>query len=161
MEGSNLMAYLQPGPSTWLFSSQSESLFHFLSREYWIPFFLLLLASSEPMAVSYPKLPLRELGNTGLKTSSVGFGASPLGSVFSPVSEEDAVAAVREAFRLGINFFDTSPYWIHWWFCLFTRFFILLLFLCVEIGLGKWTLLTNVKAATLLSLMSNWMLLKV
>ncbi|KGN43790.1 L-galactose dehydrogenase isoform X1 [Cucumis sativus] len=63
------------------------------------------------MAVSYPKLPLRELGNTGLKTSSVGFGASPLGSVFSPVSEEDAVAAVREAFCLGINFFDTSPYY--------------------------------------------------
>ncbi|XP_038888431.1 L-galactose dehydrogenase-like [Benincasa hispida] len=63
------------------------------------------------MAASYPKLQLRDLGNTGLKTSSVGFGASPLGSVFSPVSEEDAVAAVREAFRLGINFFDTSPYY--------------------------------------------------
>ncbi|KAF2320716.1 hypothetical protein GH714_030277 [Hevea brasiliensis] len=42
---------------------------------------------------------LRPWGNTGLKISSVGFGASPLGSVFGPVSEDDAVASVREAFR--------------------------------------------------------------
>ncbi|KAF2320732.1 hypothetical protein GH714_030393 [Hevea brasiliensis] len=54
---------------------------------------------------------LRPLGNTGLKISSVGFGASPLGSVFGPVSEDDAVASVREAFHRGINFFDTSPYY--------------------------------------------------
>ncbi|KAL8208827.1 hypothetical protein R6Q57_008239 [Mikania cordata] len=54
---------------------------------------------------------LRSLGNTGLKLSCVGFGASPLGSVFGPVSDEEAIAAVREAFRLGINFFDTSPYY--------------------------------------------------
>lgn len=54
---------------------------------------------------------LRPLGNTGLKVSSIGFGASPLGSVFGPVAEVDAVATVREAFRQGINFFDTSPYY--------------------------------------------------
>ncbi|CAA7037755.1 unnamed protein product [Microthlaspi erraticum] len=54
---------------------------------------------------------LRPLGNTGLKVSSVGFGASPLGSHYSPVAEDDGIAAVREAFRLGINFFDTSPYY--------------------------------------------------
>ncbi|GMI99280.1 L-galactose dehydrogenase [Hibiscus trionum] len=63
------------------------------------------------MAMAVPKQELRALGNTGLKLSSVGFGASPLGSVFGPVSESDAVASVREAFRLGINFFDTSPYY--------------------------------------------------
>lgn len=56
-------------------------------------------------------LQLRPLGNTGLKLSSVGFGASPLGKVFGDVSEQDAVAAVREAFRLGVNFFDTSPFY--------------------------------------------------
>ncbi|CAH1423867.1 unnamed protein product [Lactuca virosa] len=56
-------------------------------------------------------LELRSLGNTGLKLSCVGFGASPLGSVFGPVSDEEAIATVREAFRLGINFFDTSPYY--------------------------------------------------
>ncbi|KAF6157912.1 hypothetical protein GIB67_015228 [Kingdonia uniflora] len=63
------------------------------------------------MANSNPKLSLRDLGNTGLKLSSIGFGASPLGNVFGPVSEADAIASVREAFRLGINFFDTSPYY--------------------------------------------------
>ncbi|KAG9439901.1 hypothetical protein H6P81_020066 [Aristolochia fimbriata] len=56
-------------------------------------------------------LELRPLGNTGLNLSCVGFGASPLGNVFGQVSEEDAIASVREAFRLGINFFDTSPYY--------------------------------------------------
>lgn len=54
---------------------------------------------------------LRPLGNTGLNVSSLGFGASPLGNVFGDVSEEEALAAVRRAFLLGINFFDTSPYY--------------------------------------------------
>ncbi|CAG7898280.1 unnamed protein product [Brassica rapa] len=54
---------------------------------------------------------LRPLGNTGLKVSAVGFGASPLGSHYTPVAQDDAIAAVREAFRHGVNFFDTSPYY--------------------------------------------------
>ncbi|KAJ3675652.1 hypothetical protein LUZ60_004694 [Juncus effusus] len=53
----------------------------------------------------------RELGSTGLKLSVVGFGASPLGNVFGEVSRADAVAAVRRALDLGVNFFDTSPYY--------------------------------------------------
>ncbi|GMI71990.1 L-galactose dehydrogenase [Hibiscus trionum] len=52
--------------------------------------------------MAVPNLELRPLGNTGLKLSSVGFGASPFDNLFRPVSES-------EAFRLGINFFDTSP----------------------------------------------------
>eukprot|EP00252_Welwitschia_mirabilis_P011372 TRINITY_DN25581_c0_g1_i1.p1 TRINITY_DN25581_c0_g1~~TRINITY_DN25581_c0_g1_i1.p1 ORF type:complete len:321 (-),score=67.42 TRINITY_DN25581_c0_g1_i1:74-1036(-) len=56
-------------------------------------------------------VPLRELGKTGLKVSCLGFGASPLGNVFGDVKEEDAIASVSEAFKLGINFFDTSPYY--------------------------------------------------
>ncbi|KAK4353345.1 hypothetical protein RND71_028863 [Anisodus tanguticus] len=52
-----------------------------------------------------------KIGNTGLKVSSIGFGAAPLGQVYGGVSEQDAIAAVHEAFRLGINFFDTSPYY--------------------------------------------------
>ncbi|OVA06811.1 Aldo/keto reductase [Macleaya cordata] len=61
--------------------------------------------------IGQPKLELRELRKTGLKLSCVGFGASPLGNVFGHVSEQDAIDSVREAFRLGINFFDTSPYY--------------------------------------------------
>ena len=56
------------------------------------------------------KLKLQELGNTGLKLSCVGFGASPLDNIFGTVSEEEANASFHEAFRLGINFFNTSPY---------------------------------------------------
>lgn len=52
-----------------------------------------------------------ELGRTGLLVSKLGFGASPLGNVFGTVKEEDAIASVHEAARLGINFFDTSPYY--------------------------------------------------
>ncbi|KAJ4716043.1 L-galactose dehydrogenase [Melia azedarach] len=63
------------------------------------------------MAFPLRKLELRPLGNTGLRLSCVGFGASPLGNVFGPVLENDAISSVREAFRLGINFFDTSPYY--------------------------------------------------
>ncbi|KAJ4965457.1 hypothetical protein NE237_017306 [Protea cynaroides] len=57
------------------------------------------------------KLERRELGNTGLNVSCVGFGASPLGNAFGVVSEEEAIASVREALNLGINYFDTSPYY--------------------------------------------------
>ncbi|KAL2623645.1 hypothetical protein R1flu_003850 [Riccia fluitans] len=56
-------------------------------------------------------LGLRELGGTGLKVSCLGFGASPLGNVFGTVKEEDAIASVNEAVRLGINFFDCSPFY--------------------------------------------------
>jgi len=54
---------------------------------------------------------LRELGGTGLRVSAVGFGASPLGNVFGDVPRDAARAAVRRALDLGVNFFDTSPYY--------------------------------------------------
>ncbi len=54
-------------------------------------------------------LPLRPLGATGLRVSVLGFGASPLGSVFEQIDEAEGVAAVHEAVRLGVNFFDCSP----------------------------------------------------
>ncbi|KAL9258158.1 L-galactose dehydrogenase-like protein [Drosera capensis] len=69
------------------------------------------MSTAPTPATGPPTLERRELGNTGLKVSCIGFGASPLGNVFGPVSDHDAVAAVRAAFSLGINFFDTSPYY--------------------------------------------------
>ncbi|KAL4423164.1 hypothetical protein ABPG77_007817 [Micractinium sp. CCAP 211/92] len=58
-----------------------------------------------------PKMPRRALGKTGLEVSVLGFGASPLGGVFQAIDEEEGVAAVKEAFDRGINFFDTSPFY--------------------------------------------------
>ena len=53
----------------------------------------------------------RTLGSTGLRVSSIGFGASPLGDVFGSVTVEDGRAAVHHAIDSGINLFDVSPYY--------------------------------------------------
>ncbi|KAG0605706.1 hypothetical protein M758_9G081500 [Ceratodon purpureus] len=56
-------------------------------------------------------LELRELGSTGLKVSYLSYGGSPLGNIYGNVTEEDVIASVHEAARLGVNFFDVSPYY--------------------------------------------------
>jgi hypothetical protein len=58
-------------------------------------------------------LPRRPLCSGGPEVSIIGFGASPLGSVFASVDEDLGVASVHEAVRLGVNFFDVSPYAVH------------------------------------------------
>ena len=49
------------------------------------------------------------LGHTGLKVSSLSFGASSLGGVFRPVDEAEAIRAVHTALDCGINYFDVAP----------------------------------------------------
>jgi L-galactose dehydrogenase len=49
------------------------------------------------------------LGKTGLQVSRLSFGASALGSVFRPVTEAEATAAVHAALDCGINYFDVAP----------------------------------------------------
>ncbi|NLA26733.1 MAG: aldo/keto reductase [Firmicutes bacterium] len=46
----------------------------------------------------------RVLGKTGLQVSEIGFGGIPL----QRIPPDEAVTVVREAFRLGINFFDSA-----------------------------------------------------
>jgi len=53
----------------------------------------------------------RVLGSTGLRVSTIGFGASPLGDVFGVVTPEQGRAAVHHAIDCGINLFDVSPYY--------------------------------------------------
>ena len=53
----------------------------------------------------------RPLGNTGLKVSVLGYGASPLGSVFRAINETDGIRTVHTALDLGINLIDVSPYY--------------------------------------------------
>ena len=52
-----------------------------------------------------------ELGHTGMKISSLSFGASSLGSVFRETNEKESFAAVETAIEGGINFIDVSPYY--------------------------------------------------
>ncbi len=49
-------------------------------------------------------LPTRRLGKTGLQVTVVGFGGIPI----QVVPEDVAIAAVRRAYDLGVNFFDTA-----------------------------------------------------
>jgi len=53
----------------------------------------------------------RQLGETSLRISILGFGASPLGDVFRKTDPADRTAAVHLAVERGINFFDVSPYY--------------------------------------------------
>jgi L-galactose dehydrogenase len=53
----------------------------------------------------------RQLGETGLRISILGFGASPLGDVFHATDPAERNAAVHLAVDRGINFFDVSPYY--------------------------------------------------
>lgn len=53
----------------------------------------------------------RQLGNTGLKVSKIGFGASSLGGVFHSFDEKRGIDAVFAAIEAGINFIDVSPYY--------------------------------------------------
>jgi L-galactose dehydrogenase len=58
-----------------------------------------------------PAMGYRQLGQTSLSVSMVGFGASPLGDVFGCTDPEEAVSAIHFAIDQGINFFDVSPYY--------------------------------------------------
>lgn len=53
----------------------------------------------------------RKLGRTDLSLPVVGFGASSLGQEFRPVNIEEALASVRTALELGMDFIDTSPFY--------------------------------------------------
>src|SRR5690348_729459 len=59
----------------------------------------------------------RTLGQTGLKVSEISFGAWAIGGTSEAAGEQwgwgetperDAIAAVRRALDLGVNFFDTA-----------------------------------------------------
>jgi len=56
----------------------------------------------------------RELGNTGMKVSELGFGASSLGGVFHSFDEHRGIDAVFAAVDAGINIIDVSPYYGHY-----------------------------------------------
>lgn len=53
----------------------------------------------------------RQLGNTSLRVSILGYGASPLGDVFRHTDPAEGAAAVHFAVERGINYFDVSPYY--------------------------------------------------
>ena len=54
-----------------------------------------------------------QIGKTSLQVTRLGLGGAPLGGLFQDVQGETAVATIRRALELGINFFDTAPLYGH------------------------------------------------
>jgi aryl-alcohol dehydrogenase-like predicted oxidoreductase len=51
----------------------------------------------------------RQLGNSGLEVSELGFGCMGLSHGYGPaINENDAMAVIQKAYELGITFFDTA-----------------------------------------------------
>ena len=67
----------------------------------------------EPPAGHHPALKYRPLGRTGMQVSSLGFGAGPLGGLYGELDLKETARCVHEAIELGLNFFDTAPYYGH------------------------------------------------
>ncbi|XOJ01610.1 aldo/keto reductase [Paenibacillus polymyxa] len=50
----------------------------------------------------------RSLGQQGLKVSSIGLGTMGMSMAYGPSNEDEAIATIRRAYELGVNFFDTA-----------------------------------------------------
>ncbi len=53
----------------------------------------------------------RPIGKTSLTVSQLGFGAATLGNLYQPISDDVARGAVSKALELGLDQFDTAPYY--------------------------------------------------
>lgn len=59
----------------------------------------------------------RKLGQTGLHVSEIGFGGWGIGGTangapaYGPTDDQESKAALRRAFYLGVNFYDTSDFY--------------------------------------------------
>jgi D-threo-aldose 1-dehydrogenase len=54
-----------------------------------------------------------QLGKTKLMVTRLGLGGAPLGGLYKDLPDETAVATVRRALELGVNFIDTAPLYGH------------------------------------------------
>jgi D-threo-aldose 1-dehydrogenase len=51
------------------------------------------------------------LADSALKLSTLGFGAAAIGNLYAEVGEDEAGEAIVEAYRQGIRYFDTAPFY--------------------------------------------------
>ena len=51
------------------------------------------------------------MGRSPVRVTELGFGAAALGNLYTPVSDEDARAAVDAAWAGGLRYFDTAPHY--------------------------------------------------
>src|ERR1051325_3499653 len=65
----------------------------------------------EPPVVRDATLPRRAFPRSGLEVTIIGFGAAPLGDLYSRLDDAAAIATVEAAYHAGIRLFDTSPHY--------------------------------------------------
>jgi D-threo-aldose 1-dehydrogenase len=65
---------------------------------------------SEPDGNRHSDPPARRIAGD-VRVSALGFGAAPIGNLYAPVAEEEALAAVHAALDGGVSLFDTAPYY--------------------------------------------------
>lgn len=53
----------------------------------------------------------RQLGTTEAHVTELGFGTAPLGDLFQPVTDGTARSTLRAAWKTGIRYYDTSPWY--------------------------------------------------
>jgi D-threo-aldose 1-dehydrogenase len=53
------------------------------------------------------------LGRSATKVTRLGFGAAPLGNLYVPVAEDEALAALHAAYAKHVRYFDTAPLYGH------------------------------------------------
>ena len=51
----------------------------------------------------------KQIGDTKLEISELGFGGAPLGNLYSAMTNENAQEVVKQAYENGIRYFDTAP----------------------------------------------------
>ena len=51
----------------------------------------------------------RQLGNTDINLTAIGFGGAPIGGLFENLDERTCYDILEETYNSGINIFDTSP----------------------------------------------------
>lgn len=54
---------------------------------------------------------IRQLGQSGVYTSLLGFGSAPIGNLYQPVNDVTATQAVHCALGARLNYFDTAPHY--------------------------------------------------
>lgn len=53
----------------------------------------------------------RRLGATGIRLPVLGFGAAPIGNLYTEVTDDESMRAIGIALENGIRYFDTAPYY--------------------------------------------------
>ncbi|MEV2252741.1 aldo/keto reductase [Streptomyces sp. NPDC050147] len=51
------------------------------------------------------------IGPGGVEVTELSFGAAGLGNLYTPITDEDAAAAIDAAWDAGIRYFDTAPHY--------------------------------------------------